>query len=321
MQKMLCPKCAKTMQCKGAGGKKKKYMYYHCPDCKVYLREDLIEKQVMPFIMDLTEYDMTVKKYFFPVLADKKEQNIEKLDKEISTLRNQKTRIKEAYLKEIVSMEEFSQEYKVIDEKLNLLEQKRLEKIDLKKQSFSPQKLMVDRDVEKEKLIRSNKFYDMLMAEWNSKSKEEKQEFISKFLESITVEKDANNNYNLIDIKLRQTFLQEVQKFMEKGMFDITIPDENNKNVQATILMDKKELDEYIDKLNEYYEVSYYEVARLDEEKKGYQKKYLTIDEVNKNGEKLFKLVELVTDNKEFPQKKVNRIIGAIRIKEREKVS
>ena len=47
--------------------------------------------------------------------------------------------------------------------------------IDLNKQSFSPQHLMADRDVEKEKLIRSNKFYDMLMAEWKSKTKEDKQ--------------------------------------------------------------------------------------------------------------------------------------------------
>lgn len=74
MQKMICPKCVKIMLCKGTGGKKKKYMYYHCTDCKIYLREDLIEEQVMPMIMDLIEYDMTVKKYFYPVLADKKNE-------------------------------------------------------------------------------------------------------------------------------------------------------------------------------------------------------------------------------------------------------
>ena len=161
-----------------------------------------------------------------------------------------------------------------------MLEQKRIEAIDLNNQTFSPQHLMVYRDVEKEKLIRSNKFYDMIMAEWNNKSKEEKQEFISKFLESITIEKD--------------------------------------KDVRATIMMGKQELQDYI---NDYYEVSYYEIARLDEPKKGYQKKYLTIDEINENGEKLFKLVELITDDKKFPQKKANRIVGAIRVKEREKVS
>ena len=88
MQKMICPKCGKIMQCKGTGGNKKKYMYYHCADCKIYLREDLIEEQVMPMIMDLIEYDMTVKKYFYPVLADKKERDTAKLDKEISSLRN-----------------------------------------------------------------------------------------------------------------------------------------------------------------------------------------------------------------------------------------
>ncbi len=321
MQKMKCPKCGKIMGSKGTGGKKKKYMYYHCADCKMYLREDLIEEQVMPMIMDLIEYDMTVKKYFYPVLADKKDKNTDKLDKEINTLRNQKNRIKEAYLKEIVDVEEFSKEYKAIDEKLELLEQKRIETIDLNKQSFSPQYLMADRDVEKEKLIRSNKFYDMLMAEWKNKDKEEKQEFISKFLESITVEKDSKGNYKLVNLKLRKTFINQIYKLMQNGMFDMTIADEKDKEVRTTVMMDKQELEEYMERLNDYYEVSYYEIARLDEQKKGYQKKYLTIDETNDNGEKLFKLVELVTDDKKYPQKKVNRIVGAIRVKEREKVS
>ena len=321
MQKLICQKCGRLMNCKGTGGKKKKYMYYYCTDCKIYLREDLIEEQIMPMIMDLIEYDMTVKKYFFPVLADKKEKNTEKLDKEINTLRNQKSRIKEAYLKEIVDVEEFSKEYKEIDEKLELLEQKRIETIDLNKQSFSPQHLMADRDVEKEKLIRSNKFYDMLMAEWKSKTKEDKQEFISKFLESSTIEKDSKGNYKLFNMKLRKTFIEQLYKLMQNGMFDVIIPDEKDKEVRTTVMMDKHELQEYIERLNDYYEVSYYEVARLDEQKKGYQKKYLTIDEINENGEKLFKLVELITDDKKYPQKKANRIVGAIRVKEREKVS
>lgn len=320
MQKMICPKCGKVMQCKGSGGKKKKYMYYHCNECKIYLREDLIENLVMPFIMDLIEYDMTVKKYFYPVLADKKERNTAKLDKEISSLQSQKNRIKDAYVKGIVDVEEFSGEYRVIDEKLTLLEQKRIESIDINKQTFNPQHLMADRDVEKEKLIRSNKFYDMLMAEWKNKTKEEKQEFISKFLESLTIEKDKKGNYNLVNIKLRNTFIEQIYKLMQNGMFDMTIPDEKDKDVRTTIMMDKHELQEYINRLNEYYEVSYYEVARLDEQKNGYQKKYLTIDEINDNGEKLFKLVELVTDDKKYPQKKANRIVGAIRVKEKEKV-
>ncbi len=297
MQKLICPKCGKLMTCKGAGGKKKKYMYYHCDNCRLYLREDLIEQVTMPMIMNLIEYDMTVKKYFFPVLADKKEKNTSKLDKEISILQNQKTRIKDAYLKGIVEMEDFSEDYKIIEEKLKILEQKRLEIIDINKQTFSPQSLMADRDVEKEKLIRSNKFKDMLMAEWDSKTKEEKQEFISKFIESVTIEKDKKGYYSLENIKFRKNYIDQLVILLNKGMFEVPIPCTKGKEettITSSVLMDKKELNEYMDRLNDYYEVSYYEMIRLDEPKKGYKKKNYTIDLVNDNGEKLFKLVEII---------------------------
>jgi len=50
MQKLLCPKCGKIMTCKGSGGKKKKYMYYHCENCKIYYREDKVEDAIMPIL-------------------------------------------------------------------------------------------------------------------------------------------------------------------------------------------------------------------------------------------------------------------------------
>ena len=162
------------------------------------------------------------------------------------------------------------------------------------------------------------------MAEWKSKTKEEKQEFISKFVENIVIEKDKKGYYNLINIKFRSSYIEQISKLMDLGMFDIALPFEQGKKeriVNTTVLMDKKELKEYMDRLNEYYEVSYYELNQLDKPKKGYQKKYLTIEEVNRNGEQLFKLVELISDDKQFPQKEENRILGEIRIKEREKVS
>ncbi len=162
------------------------------------------------------------------------------------------------------------------------------------------------------------------MAEFNTKRKEGKQEFISKFIENVTLEKTSKNYYQIINIKFRSSFLEQVTKLMDFGMFDIVLPFEQGKKermINTTVLMDKKELKEYIERLNEYYEVSYYELKQLDKPQKGYQKKYLTIEEVNRNGEKLFKLVELISDDKNFPQQEENRILGEIRIKEREKVS
>ena len=49
-----------------------------------------------------------------------KETNTEKIDKEIELLEKQKERIKKAYLSGIVEMEDFSEDYKIIEEKLNI---------------------------------------------------------------------------------------------------------------------------------------------------------------------------------------------------------
>ena len=92
-------------------------MYYTCEHCKTYYREDKIEECLQRFILELVEYDMAVKKYFLPILADKKETKTEKLDQEIDTLQKQKERIKKAYVSGIVEMEDFSEDYKIIEKK------------------------------------------------------------------------------------------------------------------------------------------------------------------------------------------------------------
>ena len=189
-QKLKCPKCNRIMKCKGSGGTKRKYMYYTCEHCKTYYREDKIEECLQRFILELVEYDMVVKKYFLPILADKKETKTEKLDQEIESLQKQKERIKKAYVSGIVEMEDFSEDYKIIEEKINILEMKKYKKLNTNSLSFTPQQLMADRDIEREKLIKDNKLNDTLKQEWNKKSKEEKQKFISKFIESMTLLKN-----------------------------------------------------------------------------------------------------------------------------------
>ena len=75
----------------------------------------------MQFIYDLVEYDMSVKKYFLPILADHKPTKTDDIDKEITQLEKQKERIKKAYMRGIVEMEDFSEDYKLIEEKLEIL--------------------------------------------------------------------------------------------------------------------------------------------------------------------------------------------------------
>ena len=301
------------MKCKGSGGKKKKYMYYNCEHCKLYYREDLIEECLEHFILDLVEYDMSVKKYFLPVLADKKETNTEKIDKEIEQLEKQKERIKKAYLSGIVEMEDFSEDYKVIEEKLSKLEKKKLDTLNLNSITFSPQQLMADRDIEREKQIRDNTLNETIKEEWNKKSKEEKQEFISKFIESVVLIKDENGYLQIDKINFRSSYIEQMIKFFNNGIFDVYAPIEVNgeeKYIRTGVNINQKQLDEYIARLNKEFEIEFYEVAQMDLNK-SYGDKEVEF-ELDTAKEKLIRMVA-VKEEKSFPTSQEENVrIGAI---------
>ena len=61
------------MTCKGAGGKKAKYMYYFCDNCNLYYNEDEIEDCLIDYILDLVEYDFHVKQILLSFTCWKEE--------------------------------------------------------------------------------------------------------------------------------------------------------------------------------------------------------------------------------------------------------
>ncbi len=312
-QKLKCPKCGKIMKCKGSGGKKKKYMYYNCEHCGLYYREDQVEECLGHFIYDLVEYDMAVKKYFLPILADKKETSTEKLDKEIEQLEKQKERIKKAYLSGIVEMEDFSEDYKIIEEKLSILEKKKLDTLNLNSITFTPQQLMADRDIEREKLIRDNNLDETIKEEWNRKSKEEKQEFISKFIESMTLIKDDNGEFTIDKINFRHSYVEQLTKFFNNGIFDVYVPVEVNgeeRYIRTGININQEQLDDYIARLNKEFEIEFYEIMQMDLNK-SYGDKEVEF-EIDKAKEKLIRMVA-IKEEKSFPTSQEENVrIGAI---------
>ena len=227
-QKIKCPTCGRIMKCKGSGGKKKKYMYYNCEKCHLNYQEDKIEEYLMKFIYDLVEYDMAVKKYFLPILADHKPTKTDDIDKEIKGLTKQKERIKKAYMSGIVEMEDFSEDYKLIEDKLEILEQKKSELLNLDNITFTPQQLMADKDIERETMIRLDTLNDVVKTNWASKTKDEKQEFISKFIESVILIKDKNNELHIEKINFRKSYINNLMKFLDKGILDVLVPVEIN---------------------------------------------------------------------------------------------
>ena len=99
------------MACKAPGGSKKKYIYYQCNKCKTYIREDKLIELLTEEINSIIEYDLTVKKYFAPLLKHKVEKTNELLVKELNKLKDKQTRLKEAYLNKVIEIDEFNEKF------------------------------------------------------------------------------------------------------------------------------------------------------------------------------------------------------------------
>ena len=269
-QRLKCPNCSRIMKCKGSGATKRKYMYYTCENCHINFNEDHVEHLLRDFIYDLLEYDMAVKKFFLPVLEDKT-NNIDttSIDKEIRDLEKQRNRIKDLYIKGIVEIDDFKEDYKLIEDKLANLESKKLELVNLETFNYSPHELLAQRDLEKEKMIRLDTLNTVLKTKWNGMDKSEKQEFISKFIDTIEIKKDSKGNLILEKINFRNGFIRQLVKFYDAGIFDVAVPvmvDNEEKCIKGG-RMNEEQLDKYLSKMNEHFETSFYEMYEtIDEE-------------------------------------------------------
>ena len=269
-QRLKCPNCSRIMKCKGSGGTKRKYMYYTCEHCHINFNEDHVEHLLRDFIYDLLEYDMAVKKFFLPVLEDKT-NNIDttSIDKEIRDLEKQRNRIKDLYIKGIVEIDDFKEDYKLIEDKLANLESKKLELVNLETFNYSPHELLAQRDLEREKMIRLDTLNTVLKTKWNGMDKSEKQEFISKFIDTIEIKKDSKGNLILEKINFRNGFIRQLVKFYDAGIFDVAVPVmvDNKEEYIKGGRMNEEQLDKYLSKMNEHFETSFYEMYEtIDEE-------------------------------------------------------
>ena len=206
------------MKYKGAGGKKRKYVYYNYEKYRENIRETYIEDAFRTLVAELIQFDNEYNNLFLPLFADK-EMYVDKsnIEKEKIRLIKQKDRIKKAYMSEVVELDDFKDDLKLINQKLDTLT-KQLEKDkDLNsKNKFTPEKVMVNRDINRLFLNTryDNKFF---LNEWDLKTKEEKQEFISKYIESLTFKNDKNSKYGIkiVDLKLKSLFKEKVNKLSE----------------------------------------------------------------------------------------------------------
>ena len=120
--KLKCIKCGNYFGGKASVKKKlnKKYYYYKCNYCKINLKEDSIENLILMEILSLVYIDDLFNDYYTPFIKSKLDYSKVDYKKELKKLDKEKNRIKIAYVKGIVKLEEFDNELKQIEYKKSI---------------------------------------------------------------------------------------------------------------------------------------------------------------------------------------------------------
>lgn len=297
------------MTCKGAGGKKSKYMYYFCDNCNLYYNEDEIEDCLIDYILDLVEYDFNVKKYFYPLLAEKKDNETKQIEEEIKKLNQSKERLMRVFENGIIKEEDFAKDYEFIEKELAELDTKKIEALSFDKETFNPIHLLAERDIEREKLIEYQMYKDVLLKLWTMKSKEEKQSFISKFIETATLKKDEDGNFDIDKINFRSSFVEQIDKLYDNGVVDFPTMLERDGKLEDTkisVNMNAEQLQDYLGTLKKELDINYMDLGEY----------YFHDDKIDENYDTKTQVAKIRNRAIEFKLKKNQKVIRLVAMRE-----
>ena len=265
--KLKCSKCGNflgghaTTKTNG-----KKYYYYKCNTCKTYFNEIDIEKELKAFMLELAKQDDLINNYYTPFIKSKLEDKTEDYKKEIKDLDKQLDRIKTAYIKGVVKLEDFDKEIKHIEYQKSDLEKRQKEQKQYELLSFTLNDLLIIQDMQE------IEFYTNpdVLNNWSNKSKEEKQKIIGKYIDNITIEK-KNNKFEISNIEFRKNYLEDIiynhykfntpcNVYMYEDEYGIPLKLNHE-------LKTMKEAENYFKRLEKYvgdYKLNYY-ISEIDE--------------------------------------------------------
>lgn len=285
--KLKCSKCGNflgghaTTKTNG-----KKYYYYKCNTCKTYFNEIDIEKELKAFMLELAKQDDLINNYYTPFIKSKLEDKTEDYKKEIKDLDKQLDRIKTAYIKGVVKLEDFDKEIKHIEYQKSDLEKRQKGQKQYEDLSFTLNDLLIIQD------IQEIEFYTNpdVLNNWSNKSKEDKQKIIGKYIDNITIEK-KNNKFEISNIEFRKNYLEDMiynhykfntpcNVYMYEDEYGIPLKLNHE-------LKTMKEAEDYFKRLEKYvgdYKLNYY-ISEIDEKEKRFN--YTQ----NNDAEKIIRLI------------------------------
>lgn len=265
MQKLKCPKCKRILGGKATTKKNgNSYYYYYCHDCKISFKESEIEKTIDEYMDSIVEYDSIVNQYFLPMIKQKIENPKEELEKELKSQKSKFDRIREAYINEVFTLKEYNQERKKVEDIINDLETKLNETEVCEKLKFTPNDILIKRDID---FINSIKYPDKFKQRnkfWNEYTRDEKAELIMKYIEEIELTDKYGNYTDVAFIKFRESLANTSNDLYFKGYYDMYVPSLFGNiygKIRFSEYLPEEEMAQQIMRLRQFYDVGYYEAT------------------------------------------------------------
>ena len=208
--KLKCAKCGRFLG--GCATTKKngvKYYYYKCEHCKTYFSETDIEERLKGFLIELNKQDELINNYYTPFIKSKLDNKQIDYEKDIKELDKQLDRIKTAYIKGILKIEDFENEINQIEFNKNELNKKWQEQKQYENLSFTVDDLLILQDIQQiDDFVKPELFF-ININKWLETARDKKQKLFAKYIDFIELEKN-DKEIDITNGHFRESFLMEM---------------------------------------------------------------------------------------------------------------
>ena len=270
LQKIRCPKCNNLMG--GKATKKKNgnvYYYYYCNDCKLNLKENVIEEYFANFINEIVEYDNVVNQFFLPMIKQKFDEPKELLEKELDKQKAKLDRIRKAYISGAFDLDEYNAEKKIVDEAISKI-QIELNTTNITEElKFTPQDILLKRDIDFINKVKLKDEYKERTKTWKDYTREEKSNLIMKYVDDITL-LEKNKVMIVDEIRFRESICRPCNELVQAGYIDVKTPTLFGNLVgqlRFSNYLPEEEVGKHIMRLRQYYDVGFEEAIYYVEDR------------------------------------------------------
>ena len=270
LQKIRCPRCNNLMG--GKATKKKNgnvYYYYYCNDCKINLKENIIEEYFENFINEIVEYDSVVNQFFLPMIKQKFDEPKELLEKELNKQNAKLDRIRKAYISGAFDLEEYNAEKKIVDEAISKI-QSELNTTNITEElKFTPQDILLKRDIDFINKVKLKDEYKERTKTWKDYTREEKSDLIMKYVDDITL-LEKNKVIIVDEVRFRESICRPCNELVQAGYIDVKTPTLFGNLVgqlRFSNYLPEEEVGKHIMRLRQYYDVGFEEAIYYVEDR------------------------------------------------------